>query len=144
MNKSKTRRQAAPLLIITAVILALSFGPTVAGNAAQAQEPFRYVAGESAYGSLQSVWSASFEGTQVPQDIRIMQRIVRTALGEVEAPELPEGLADDAQASGSGGNFVYSVDGSARATLWLAGAGNRTYAIGSRDVTGFYMQGMLT
>jgi hypothetical protein len=89
----------------------------------------------------QVAWSAGAEGTQVPQEIRIMQRIVSTALGEVAAPELPDALKQDAESSGSSRAYAYSVGGSNATLLTLAGAANRVYSIGSRDVTGFYMQG---
>jgi hypothetical protein len=87
------------------------------------------------------VWSGG-ENSQVPQDIRIMQRIVRTALDEVEPPELPEALQADAEASGAGANAVLYNAGDSNAAIWtVLGGRNRAYSIGGRDVSGFYMQG---
>ena len=146
MSKSTNRKvsQAAPVLMIAAMILALSSGAAVAQTAAEAQEAYPRMQEELTYTYVtpQVAWSVGAEGTQAPQDIRIMQRIVSTALGEVEAPELPDALQQDAESSGSSGEYAYSVRGSA-ATFWtLGGAGiNRVYSIGSRDVTGFYMRG---
>lgn len=145
MSKSTNQKvsQAAPVLMIAAMILALSSGAGVAQTAAKAQGAYRQVYEELAqdYAASQVAWSTGAEGTQVPQDIRIMQRIVSTALGEVEAPELPDALKQDAESSGASTAYTYSVGGSA-ATVWTSvGAGNRVYSIGGRDVTGFYMQG---
>ena len=94
-----------------------------------------------AYVIAGSSWSASSPGAQLPQDIRIMQRIVSTALGEVESPELPDALKLEAGAAGVRGAYVYDA-GDSGATVWtFAGAGDGVFSIGSRDVTGFYMQG---
>lgn len=145
MSKSTNRKilQAAPVLMIAAMVLVSSSGAAVAQTAAEAQEAYRRIQEAPAYSYVtpQVVWSAGAEGTQVPQDIRIMQRIVSTALGEVEAPELPDALREDAESSGSSRAYAYSVGGSDVALLTLAGAGNRIYGVGGRDVTGFYMQG---
>lgn len=145
MSKSTNRKvaQVAPVVMIAAMIVALSLGAAVAQTSAEAQEAYRlmYQNLTPTYVSSEVAWSAGAEGTQVPQEIRIMQRIVSTALGEVEAPELPDALKQDADSSGSSGAIAYNV-GRSNATLWaLVGAGNRVYSIGSRDVTGFYMQG---
>ncbi|MEE8370069.1 MAG: hypothetical protein V3S00_04790, partial [Dehalococcoidia bacterium] len=143
MSKSTNRKvsRAVPVLMIAAMTLALSPGAPVA-QTAEAQEAYRPMHQElsSTYVTPQAFWSTGAESTQAPQDIRIMQRIVSTALGEVEAPELPDALKQDAEASGSSGALAYSVGGS-EATLWAL-VGNRSrYSISSRDVTGFYMQG---
>ncbi len=133
MSKSKNRKgsQAVPVLVSTTVILALSLGAAVAQTAAEAQDAIRRTPEGLTYVIPQTAWSTEAEGTQVPQDIRIMQRIVSTALGEVEAPELPDALKQDAESSDSSGAYAYaySVRGS-DATLWtLARAGNRVYSI---------------
>ena len=141
MNKSKNRSslQAAPVLVVAAMILAFSLGSATAQSGAQAQEYSPRAGGEVIYVTPQAVLATAAEGAQLPQDIRIMQRIVQTALGEVEAPELPDELRGDDPSSGEPG-FVYSVGG-AEAMFYLSRPGNRRYSIGSRDVTGFYMQG---
>lgn len=79
---------------------------------------------------------ASPQPQEVPRDVRIMQTIVRTALSEVEAPELPRELAGDTAAvrdvggaralSGALGDYVYSMG---------------TSFSGRGDVSGFYMEG---
>jgi hypothetical protein len=188
MRTSEDRKgsQAGPLLVITAMILALSTGApltqtaaeaqTAAGErsaaeaqstrqtsapaqaasqvqarataqaAAEAQDAARRMAVELNYALSQSAFRAEAEGTQLPQDIRIMQRIVSTALGEIEAPELPETLQGEpesagAASSGSGGGYAYASSGRAPVTWTFTGSGGRVFNIGSREVTGFYMQG---
>ena len=111
----------APALMLATMILSLPSGAAVA--------------------QVQVAWSAAAEGAQVPQDIRIMQRIVVTALGEVEAPELPDELKQDPASPDSGVNYAFSVVGEDTAFWTLTPGGNSVYRIGGRDVTGFYMQG---
>ena len=170
-SKNRKRLHAGPApapvprlaLVVTAMILALSFGAATVPTAAEAQtaveaqadararENARQTARENAerrayeevsyaYALAPSAWSTGAEGGQVPQDIRIMQRIVHTALGEVEAPELSDALKESAETPEMPGAYVYDA-GNDEATLWLADTGNRGYSIGGRDVTGFYMQG---
>ncbi len=168
MAKSKNRKglHAGSALAVTAMILAVSFGaataPTAAGAQtaaeaqadARAQENARRTAQENAarrayeeasyaYVLQPTVWSPGGESTQVPQDIRIMQRIVHTALGEVEAPELSDALKEPGESPEMSGAYVYDAGGSegTLGRLFLAATGNRGYSIGGRDVTGFYMQG---
>ncbi len=133
-----TSSKAAVTLIVTALVSAVSFGSVNAHASPQEQEPSRE-SSTFTYLLPQSAWSTGNEGSQVPQDIRIMQRIVRTALGEVEAPETPPELDGTVDASSRRGNVVLS--GGSEATLYLAGPGSRLYSIGGRDVSGFYMQG---
>jgi len=149
MNKRKNRNgsRAASVSAIAAMILTLSLG--VAGAqvaapeqaAARAQESYARALEELTYAQPQVVWSNGPEGAQVPQDIRIMQRIVQTALGEVEAPALPDGLATETDTSAS--PRLYTRDGGVSdTTVWVLPRGrSRVYNIGGRDVSGFYMQG---
>jgi hypothetical protein len=113
--------------------------------AAEAQDAARRMAVELNYALSQSAFRAEAEGTQLPQDIRIMQRIVSTALGEIEAPELPEVLQGEPEsagaARGSGGGYAYAGSGQAPAFWTLNVSGGRVFNIGNREVTGFYMQG---
>jgi hypothetical protein len=67
----------------------------------------------------------------VPQDVRIMQTIVRTALSEVSAPELPGESAGDSAASAE-----------ARVqNLYLNALSGSSSFFGGGDASGFYMQG---
>jgi len=159
MTDSKNRKglRAWPMLAVTAGILAVSFGAAMAPTAAVAQDAAvaqtAVVAQEDARAAREELryayalapggWSTGAESAQVPQDIRIMQRIVHTALGEVEAPELPDALNESGESSDMPGAYVYDAGGSrgTLGTLWLADTGGRGYSIGGRDVTGFYMQG---
>ncbi|MFO7769215.1 MAG: hypothetical protein R6W82_09730 [bacterium] len=80
--------------------------------------------------------AAAAEEPQVPTDIRIMQRIIRTALEEVEAPELPEIL------KGEEGGSLLTVTGERKRRqydVFLSHA--RTGALSIRDISGFYMAG---
>ncbi len=144
MDKLKNRRgsQAAPALLIAALISVVSLGSAGAQIAVEAQGTARRASEEPAYfvTPAQAVWSMRAESAQVPQDIRIMQRIVHTALGEVETPELPDALEAEADPSVSHVEYDYAF-GDSGAAVWLAGKDNGVYNIGSRDVTGFYMQG---
>ncbi len=63
----------------------------------------------------------------VPQDVRIMQTIVSTALSEVRPPEMPQDLAQDSAAQGAEGT---ARELKLRQALFSRG-----------DVSGFYMQG---
>ncbi len=63
----------------------------------------------------------------VPQDVRIMQTIVSTALSETRPPEMPQDLAGDSAAEGAEG---IARELKARQALFSRG-----------DVSGFYMQG---
>jgi hypothetical protein len=65
---------------------------------------------------------------------------VETALREVEAPELPADLQASAESSDTPGSFVYST-GDTEAVVMLEERGRRSWSIGGRDVTGFYMEG---
>ncbi len=76
-----------------------------------------------------AVWGAQEQS--VPQDVRIMRTIVRTALSEVDAPELPAELRDDSAATGAGQRRGLAVGLGGRAVTWGGGG----------DVGGFYMQG---
>jgi hypothetical protein len=155
-----------PGLAIAAVILAISFGITAWPAAARAQETESGVVAEAealaremaevaqeadatardealryAYALGTGGWGLPAEGTQVPQDIRIMQRIVQTALGEVEAPELPEAMKESGDLPDMPpGAFVYTP-GDAEAAVVFRELAGRGWSIGGRDVTGFYMDG---
>jgi hypothetical protein len=155
------------VLAVTATILAVAFGITAGPTAARAQETSGAVAAEAealaremasvaqeadarahdealryAYRLDTGGWGFGSEGAQVPQDIRIMQRIVHTALGEVEAPELPDALkvAGGESADTPPGAYVYTP-GDAEAAVILRELSGRGWSIGGRDVTGFYMDG---
>jgi len=152
MTDSKNRKglRAWPMLAVTAGILAVSFGAAMAPTAAVAQDAAvaqtAVVAQEDARAAREELryayalapggWSTGAESAQVPQDIRIMQRIVHTALGEVEAPELPDALNESGESSDMPGAYVYDAGGSrgTLGTLWLADTGGRGYSIGGRDV----------
>lgn len=144
-SQIRNRMQKTRWVGITALILLLSAGTAPAG----AQTPrVRVVAshgavvvgpelGQQVYVPSTTAWGGSMEGGQPPQDIRIMQRILSTALGEVEAPELPEELKEG---SGSeGGTSVYTSG--VGPVVVPAGSSGRAFYIGGRDITGFYMQG---
>ncbi len=145
MSKSKNRQgfQAGRMPAISAMVLALSLGSAVTQTAVAAQEAAPRPPGEL-YVLLQAARSAGAgaEGTQVPQDIRIMQRIVSTALGEVAPPGLPDELKEDAGSPRSSIVRAYDVGGSEDRLVGVVRfGGGRTYSIVGRDVTGFYMQG---
>jgi hypothetical protein len=67
----------------------------------------------------------------VPQDVRIMQTIVHTALSEVEAPELPKEMTGDSTTT------IASLPGAAYVYTGRRGSG----LFGDGDVSGFYMKG---
>ncbi len=69
----------------------------------------------------------------VPQDVRIMQSIVSTALSQVEAPAMPEEVAGDTAAE-------RRASGTAGLRRALA-ASNRSSFLHRGDVSGFYMRG---
>lgn len=170
-SKNRKGFRAVAGLVVAAMVPALSFGAAAAQTAssrsaaeaqaassrtieeaqaaarqraAQADEAARRAAAEVTYGTYvfpQSVWTAGSEASQLPQDIRIMQRIVTTALGEVTAPELPEVLRESADAQGSDSNSRSNFSGPDTVIYALARGRNRVFSIGGRDVTGFYMQG---
>lgn len=150
MPRSKKQKtvHAGPVLALTAMVLAVSLGfgtpQTVAGaqTATGVQEDTRraYERMSYAYALGGRAWSTEGEEVQVPQDIRIMQRIVHTALGEVEAPELPDALKETRESSELPGAYIYEP-GDTEAVIVLGELGGRAYSIGGRDVTGFYMQG---
>jgi len=142
-SNNRKRFQVAPGLVVSALILALSAGAAVAQSASQAQGVARRAPEELAYAYAfsQAVGIARAEGTQVPQDIRIMQRIVSTALGEVEAPELPDALTEDTESTGSRSAWTYDTGASGLAVVYSGDAGGRAFSISGRDVTGFQMQG---
>lgn len=134
----------------TAMILALSLGvaPTQAAVqaqaaaqveiAAQAVAAARQAAVELTYALSSTPWGGGAEGAQVPQDIRIMQRILGTALGEVEPPELPAVLEEEVGPEGASAPYAYSFSGSEVTSVRLR-AGRATF--GGSTVTGFYMRG---
>jgi len=165
-NSTRNNRRAATTAMFTALALALSLGVAAAqGQAPPAappagpsgvivpspaagptpvavQEPApRPSEGYYVYGAAapQAVWSVGGENPQVPQDIRIMQRIVSTALGEVDAPELPQVLQDSN--ADSPDSVLYSFGGNETRVVTVPRARGRVVGIGGRDVTGFYMQG---
>jgi hypothetical protein len=94
-----------------------------------------------AYAYTPTVWSLGGESAQVPQDIRIMQRIVHTALGEVESPELPAELQPSGDRPERRGAYVYTPADDEAVVMLGEMAGARAWSIGGRDVTGFYMEG---
>lgn len=69
-------------------------------------------------------------GQSVPRDVRIMRTIVRTALSEVEPPDMPEELGGDSASTNllpEGRRVLYTDVGGA--------------SFGGSDVGGFYMEG---
>jgi hypothetical protein len=76
------------------------------------------------------------QGQDVPQDVRIMQTIVSTALSEVEAPEPPEETAVDSVEERGAWDIAR---GSVGLNVLADGSGSSFPARG--DVSGFYMQG---
>jgi hypothetical protein len=74
----------------------------------------------------------------VPQDVRIMQTIVSTALSEVEAPETPDEPAADSVAARGAWNTARLTYGYG-AVAYSTAVG--LSAFGRGDVSGFYMQG---
>lgn len=124
---------------IGALVLALTLG---AGATASGQET--YVAQETpspaaTYAFAPGSWGSG-ESTQVPQDIRIMQRIVSTALNEVEAPPLPEELQYSGEArvmARSSGSWAPLPPGADQVSAGRV----RPVIFGGRDVSGFYMPG---
>lgn len=143
MRVSRNRKsvETATVLVRAALGLALVAGAGTPRALAQAQEPVPRPDEATTRGVSATVWSAGAEAAQLPQDIRIMQRIVSTALGEVEPPELPDALKPDAEASGADRPLVFDFGDFGTNIRALAGSGSRVYSIGGRDVTGFYMQG---
>jgi hypothetical protein len=82
-------------------------------------------------------WDAS-QPQDVPQDVRIMQTIVSTALSEVEAPETPdEPAVDSVTAPGALGTARLTYGYGAVAYSTAVGSS----FFGRGDVSGFYMQG---
>lgn len=78
----------------------------------------------------------AFEPQNVPQDVRIMQNIVSTALSEVKAPELPKSLAGDSTA----GRIGAVVSPSGENVYVYSGLRGSSF-FGRGDVSGFYMKG---
>jgi hypothetical protein len=78
----------------------------------------------------------AFEPQNVPQDVRIMQNIVSTALSEVKAPELPKSLAGDSTASSS-----TSVVSSSGDNVYVYSNLRGSSFFGRGNVSGFYMKG---
>jgi hypothetical protein len=71
----------------------------------------------------------------VPEDVRIMQTIVSTALQQVERPELPKALAGDSTADSTG------LRSRAARDIYVL-SGQRGFSVfGNGDVSGFYMAG---
>jgi len=108
----------ARLVGIVAAILSVAAGPAAAQRAQVA--------------SFSAGWS-SREAQNVPQDVRIMQNIVSTALSQVEPPELPKELAGDSAAR----ERAAVIETRDRAVA-IAG-GSSFFRRG--DVSGFYMEG---
>jgi hypothetical protein len=77
-----------------------------------------------------------FEPQNVPQDVRIMQNIVNTALSEVKAPELPKSLAGDSAAARTGAIVSSSGEG-----VYVYSGLRGSSFFGRGDVSGFYMRG---
>ena len=81
--------------------------------------------------------------SQGPQEVRIMTRIIRTALDEVKAPELPEALKEEEEETADTGVLAYAY---AREAYGISRgiplrAGRNIRFVGERNVTGFYMKG---
>lgn len=72
----------------------------------------------------------------VPQDVQIMRTIVRTALSNVQAPELPKDISGDS--AGVHGATVVAPSG--RNVVVYSNVRGLSY-LGGGDVSGFYMQG---
>ena len=92
---------------------------------------------------LVSSWDLR-SGPQGPQEVRIMTRIIRTALEGVEPPELPEALQPEKVEEGEG----ETARSLARAYSIVVGelggfdlSGSLIVGTGERGVTGFYMKG---
>ncbi len=131
---SRSRRGMLGSLGVGVMILGCAMGPVAGQSSGQSSsralgqfvEATRFPAG----------W-ASLQPQEVPRDVRIMQTIVRTALSEVEAPELPRELAGD----------TVSARGMDRGERALSEAlGSYAYSTGTSfsgrgDVSGFYMEG---
>ncbi len=96
------------------------------------------------YTIIGETWAMHLEDPQEPPEIRIMNRIIRTALEEVKAPELPEELTENPLS-----NFAFTSSlGPERRDLaysyrvGVPGSWSMTpYFTGSQKVTGFYMEG---
>lgn len=89
-----------------------------------------------AYTAVGARRAESSEGRQLPQDIRIMQRIVSTALGEVEPPESPAALRDptDVEPEAARAPRAFGFAFSFEETVG-------TGYVGGRSISGFYMPG---
>jgi len=80
--------------------------------------------------------AAAAEEPQVPTDIRVMQRIIKTALEDVEAPELPEILKGEAE-----GPFLTVTGERERRQYDILLSRGRTGGLSVRNISGFYMAG---
>ncbi len=96
------------------------------------------------YTVIGETWAMHLEDPQEPPEIRIMNRIIRTSLEEVKAPELPEELTENPLSNFAFNsrlgperrdlayNYRVGVPGSQRSITLFSG---------SQKVTGFYMEG---
>jgi hypothetical protein len=66
---------------------------------------------------------------------------VSTALGEIEPPELPAELQGEPESAGTAGAYAYVSGRETPVSFFSTRSGRGVFNIGSREVTGFYMQG---
>lgn len=89
------------------------------------------------------VWARD-ENPQEPPEIRIMSRIIRTALSDVEAPELPEEVVEKGKEAGLAYADIGRLgDYTRQLVSVIPKAFEYSFGIysGSRKVSGFYMNG---
>jgi hypothetical protein len=124
---------------IISIIAALIMSATATSGAGAQQQVGAYDEILAPFYSGELVW-ATDEDTDEPPEIRIMSRIIQTALSGVEAPELPEQITEKGEATG----FAYFTLGEKyRGVFNLVPGlpGPISVYSGSRKVSGFYMNG---
>ncbi|MFC1628713.1 hypothetical protein ACFL3H_06320 [Gemmatimonadota bacterium] len=86
-------------------------------------------------------WSMHGDEPQEPPEIRIMNRIIRAALEEVKAPELPEQLGESTNPHRAYVTTGIALERRDTGYAFAPLPGNIQFLSGSQKVTGFYMEG---
>ncbi len=122
------------------IIAALIMSATATSGAGAQQQVSAYDEILAPFYSGELVW-ATDEDTDEPPEIRIMSRIIRTALSVVEAPELPEQITEKGEETGFA--YVTTLGEKYRGVFDIVSGlpGPISVYSGSRKVSGFYMNG---
>jgi hypothetical protein len=136
----------ASIATTTIFIACLAAGPAVTAQSATAGVVTgEYIVAHPDQTAVSAVtvvdgWRSEPQG---PQEVRIMNRIIRTALDDVESPELPEALKPEGSGeedTGTYPSYAYAFGEYNRVAVDV-GIGGSIVHIGEKGVTGFYMKG---